>query len=157
MREITMWIINNSYIVSISVALIVASAMFLTKISNKLFYIFVSYLTFILPTKIYSYSFNFALASLAIFIYLSLEDTQEVTLKNKNIVEEKQKMNKTKVISNDLALFSIILLLVPWPFAIPSTVLDGCRTSIIGIIGVVSFTLLIIASAFESFENKKIM
>ncbi len=150
--ELALWIVRNSNLVSVLMTLVIAGILLLTKVSKRLQYLMAMSLTTILPSRIYSYSFNYALASLAILILLNAG----VEARNSEVVKTRKISERifTKDISNSLALFSLVLLLVPWPIAIPMTVESGCTTSIIGIVGVFSILILMLAVFVEKQSEK---
>ncbi len=96
-------------------------------------------LTVTIPTLQYAYTMNWAIAALAITLFVS---------NGKNTSTTKEFPTETSLVSVDssslkkLTAAMLILLLVPWPFALPPSV-TSCSTSILPLIFFAAYSIFI--------------
>jgi len=147
--ELTNFVLLHSSMLAISVSGIVAMLVVVSKLPTWIKVVLTMSLTTLLPTKIFSYSFVWVIAAVGIVLFSSSYNLKNMQRDNLNYGEQRNfKFQK-------VSLGLLVPILVPWPIAIPATSDLGCRTSIIGIIGLVMTTILIAFAIKEALAIQK--
>ena len=120
--------------------------------------------TIVTPT-VYSYSLNWVIAALAI----SFVGAQITTRDNENCRElvfaglqneaVTRRVLRIFVISDHglvkVTVTALVIMLVPWPFAIESSVALGCRTSIIGLVAFLGVSVIVLANLLHWISKRQ--
>ena len=147
--ELTNFVLLHSSMLAISVSGIVTILIVVSKLPTWIKVVLAMSLTTLLPTKIFSYSFVWVIAAVGIILFSSSYNLKNMQRDHLNYWEQRDfKFQK-------VALGLLVPILVPWPIAIPATSVLGCRTSIIGIIGLVMTTILIAFAIKEALAMQK--
>ena len=147
--ELTNFVLLHSSMLAISVSGIVAMLVVVSKLPTWIKVVLTMSLTTLLPPKIFSYSFVWVIAAVGIVLFSSSYNLKNMQRDNLNYGEQRNfKFQK-------VSLGLLVPILVPWPIAIPATSDLGCRTSIIGIIGLVMTTILIAFAIKEALAIQK--
>ncbi len=157
------WIATNALLVAMFVTLIFSFIILFGACPLWSKVVLAMSLSTVITPTVYSYSLNWTISALAI-AFVGSQVTTASTRTGRNLSESELCQENNPSLSSNLTKFSdqgllrvtvtaLVVMIVPWPFAIETTLVLGCRTSIIGIVAFTGVSLIVAANIVHWYFN----